>query len=219
MRQVTTILIPLLRQTVLETDWVAMSWRHWVKSWDSGHGSCVNSRAIIRAGVVMAVNTVQNYFSYVRGQSNFVEAARIGKFCSIARQVIIGPGNHNLIAFTTHPFRLSPSYGGLITAAQHEPQRPPPAIGNDVWIDINCVILRGAIIGDGAVVAANSVATGEVPPYAIFGGNPARLIRFRFDMDTVSKKQRICLWDWSKKKLRDCGADFNNPVNFLRRHG
>tara|TARA_R100000935_G_C2813418_1_gene156144 strand:+ start:701 stop:1318 length:618 start_codon:yes stop_codon:yes gene_type:complete len=201
--------------------WMAMNRRHQhqVESWNVSRNASIGYRSIVRAGVEIYGDVVLGDYSYVSGPNSYVEAARIGKFCSIARQVIIGPGNHNLVAVTTHPFRLSPSYGGLITVAQHESQRPPPVIGNDVWIGINCVILRGAMIGDGAVVAANSVVTGEVPPYAIFGGNPARLIRFRFDMDTVSKMQRIRWWDWSEKKLRDCVADFNDPVKFLRRHG
>ncbi|MDO8982376.1 CatB-related O-acetyltransferase [Cypionkella sp.] len=193
--------------------------QHQVESWNVGRQARIGYRAIVRAGVEMGGDVVLGDYSYVSGPRSYVETARIGKFCSIARQVVIGPGNHDLDAVTTHPFPISPAFGGLVAATQSQKQRPPRVIGNDVWIGINSVILRGATIGDGAVVAANSVVAGDVPAYAIVGGSPARLIRYRFDATTIAALQRIQWWDWSEDKLRSHAATFGDTAEFVRRFG
>lgn len=74
-------------------------------------------------------------------------------------------------------------------------------IGNDVWIGDNSIILGGVTVGDGAVIAAGSVVTKDVPDYAIVGGAPAKLIRYRFDGDKISKLKKIAWWNWSEQDV------------------
>jgi len=75
--------------------------------------------------------------------------------------------------------------------------RGPITIGNDVWIGVGAILLPGVTIGDGAIVSAGAVVAGDVPPYAIVGGSPARVLRRRFDSDTIAAMLRIRWWDWS----------------------
>ena len=76
-------------------------------------------------------------------------------------------------------------------------------IGHDVWVGQNAAILSGVTIGNGAVVAGFSVVTKDVPPYAIVGGNPARIIRYRFTPDQIAALLRIAWWDWPEAKVRE----------------
>ncbi|MEW5726856.1 MAG: DapH/DapD/GlmU-related protein, partial [Pseudomonadota bacterium] len=88
----------------------------------------------------------------------------------------------------------------------------PVRIGNDVWIGAAAMILDGVTIGDGAVVAAGAVVTREVPPYAIVGGNPAKVIRYRFPPEIVEELQRIAWWDWPDRRIKDFEPFFYGPI-------
>lgn len=179
----------------------------------------IGRHAIVRKGSQVEGDVVLGDYSYISGPRSFVEAAHIGKFCSIARQVIIGPGDHNLKAVTTHPFPIAPAFGGFVPSARPQTQKEPVVIGNDVWIGVNAVILRGVTIGDGAVVAANAVVTRDVPPYAIVGGSPARHIKDRFVSEVSEALQRIRWWDWSEEELRRNVDQFQDTAAFVRRFG
>lgn len=119
----------------------------------------------------------------------------IGRYCSIGRHVTIAAGDHHTDALTTHPV-------GFKSATR--PRRPPGSlrtskhstteIGNDVWIGDNVVVLSGVHIGDGAVIGANAVVTKDVEPYAIVGGVPAKLIRFRFDEKIITDLLDVKWW-------------------------
>ena len=129
----------------------------------------------------------------------------IGKFCSIASGVkfIMGPANHRISSVTTYPFNV---FGGLWTerTPPHMSQLPfkgDTIIGNDVWIGRESVIMPGVKIGDGAMIAAYSVVTKEVPPYSVFGGNPARQIKKRFDDELTELLLRWKWWDFPPEKL------------------
>jgi acetyltransferase-like isoleucine patch superfamily enzyme len=179
----------------------------------------IGRRAIVRRGTEVGADVVLGDFSYISGPRAYVEAARIGKFCSIARQVVIGPGDHDLSAVTTHPFTVSPAYGGLADVTKQEPQKPPPVIGNDVWIGMNAIVMRGVTIGDGAVVAANSVVTRDVEPYTIVGGVPARPLKRRFSPEIAEALQRSKWWDWPDRVLSERLAEFHAPEDFVRKYG
>lgn len=209
------------RPVVLGTYWRLMNLRrgHSVESWNVGRSVKVGYKSVIRKGVEMGADVVLGDYSYVSGPRTYVESARIGKFCSIARQTVIGVGNHDHSLVTTHPFLISPEFGGIVSTRIAEPQRAAPVIGNDVWIGINSIVMRGVTIGDGAVVAANSVVTRDVPPYAIVGGVPARIIRYRFSPELIAGLQRICWWNWSESKLKERATDFHNPEEFIRKYG
>lgn len=125
----------------------------------------------------------------------------IGKYCSIARGVTIGTGRHPLDALTTHSIVHRECYteNGIIgIAPEHRvsfEQSLPVNIGNDVWIGLNAVIMDGVTVGNGAVIGTNAVVTKDVPPYAIVVGIPAKVLRYRFDGDTIARLEKLRWYD------------------------
>ena len=96
-------------------------------------------------------------------------------------------------------------------------------IGNDVWIGRGCILKctnpnRPLVIGDGAVIASDSVVVKNVPPYAIVGGNPAKIIKFRFSEDVIESLLHIKWWDWSLDKIHDNFKYFNDIDKFIALH-
>ena len=92
-------------------------------------------------------------------------------------------------------------------------------IGNDVWIGWHAIITPGVSIGDGAIIAAGAVVTHDVPPYAIVGGIPAKVIRKRFSDDMIEKLLKIKWWDWSDEKIMENYAYFYQPEKFVAKFG
>lgn len=125
---------------------------------------------------------------------------QIGKFCSIAADVkfFLG-GNHRVDWVTTYPFSTIFKDGSFTNG--HPASKGDIIVGSDVWIGEGAAIMSGVKIGSGAVVAAGSVVTKDIPPFAIFGGNPAKLIKFRFDNDTIDELLKISWWDWPLDKI------------------
>jgi acetyltransferase-like isoleucine patch superfamily enzyme len=129
---------------------------------------------------------------------------KIGKYCSIAGGVTIFlGGNHRPDWVTTYPFSaiadVWPEGSGI---EGHPKSKGDVRIGNDVWLGYKSTIMSGVSVGDGAVVAACAVVTKHVPPYAIVGGNPARIIRYRFDEETIERLMAIKWWDLPAHELR-----------------
>lgn len=127
----------------------------------------------------------------------------IGSFCSIADGVtIFGGGEHNLDWITTYPMRIA---FGLENAGKdgHPASKGNTRIGNDVWLGYGSTVLSGVTIGDGAVIGAGAVIVRDVPAYAVFAGNPARLIRYRFTDEDISALLQIAWWDWPDQKIHD----------------
>jgi virginiamycin A acetyltransferase len=124
----------------------------------------------------------------------------IGRFCSIAKGVtILLKADHRIDWVTTYPFsELWPEASGH---PGHPTTKGEIVIGHDVWIGQDAIIMSGVRIGNGAVVAAGSIVTSDVPAYGIVGGNPARLIRSRFSPEQVSALERIAWWDWPREKI------------------
>ena len=81
------------------------------------------------------------------------------------------------------------------------PLKGDTVVGNDVWIGQNVTVMPGVNIGDGAIIAANSVVTKDIPAYYIAGGNPCKIIRKRFDDELITYLQEIKWWDWSPEKI------------------
>ncbi len=131
----------------------------------------------------------------------------IGKFCSIASGVrfIMGPANHRISSVTTYPFQV---FGGIWSekAPPHLSQLPfkgDTVVGNDVWIGRESVILPGVHIGDGAIIAACSVVTKDVPPYGVVGGDPARLMKKRFSDELIGLLLEWRWWDEPPEQLAE----------------
>ena len=91
-------------------------------------------------------------------------------------------------------------------------------IGNDVWIGNDCTILEGVYVGNGAVIGAHSVVTKDVPPYAIVAGNPARIVKYRFSEDVITKMQKIKWWYWTKQKMEEALPYMSNPEIFADKY-
>lgn len=132
---------------------------------------------------------------------------KIGKFCSIAVEVTIHlGGNHRMDRVSTYPFVGFPDDWPeaefLSVEEVYGVSKGDVIIGNDVWIGYGATILSGVTIGDGAVIGARAVVTKNVEPYAIVAGNPARLLKKRFDEDTITRLLQVKWWDWPIDRIK-----------------
>ena len=145
---------------------------------------------------------------------------RVGRFCAIAKGVVIMlGGDHRVDWVSTYPF--ADVFAEVAALEGHPRTRGDVVIGHDVWIGREALIMSGVTIGHGAVIAARSVVTKDVPPYAIVGGNPAALLRYRFDEATITGLLAIRWWDWPLERILEAapqlmGADV---AAFVRAHG
>ena len=144
----------------------------------------------------------------------------VGKFCSIGGPLnIFLSGNHRVDWISTYPFPAFsdkfPEVGGI---EDYHSNPRDVTIGNDVWIGQNVTIMSGVTIGDGAVIGAYSVVGKSIPPYAIAVGNPARVVRYRFDQQTIDLLLKIQWWNWPIEQIRShcrllCSSDVQEFLN------
>ncbi len=128
----------------------------------------------------------------------------IGNFCSIAcgAKFIFTGANHTLRSISTYPFPIFRAWEESSQVGEAWDKRGDITIGNDVWIGYEAIIMSGVRIGDGAIIGTRAVVTKAVPPYAIVGGVPAKLIRYRYDEPTIEKLLRLKWWDWAPELIQ-----------------
>jgi phosphonate metabolism protein (transferase hexapeptide repeat family) len=168
--------------------------------------------------------TIMGDYSYIVNDGDVIYST-IGKFCSIAAQVRINPGNHPMWrASQSHfTYRASAYFKGEADESEFFDWRREHhvTIGHDVWIGHGVVILAGRKIGTGAVIAAGAVVSKDVEPYTIVGGVPAKEIGRRFNKSIAVRLEELEWWNWDHETLRLRLADFRSLKieAFLEKYG
>ena len=162
---------------------------------------------------VKIVDSTMGDYSYM-GNGSWALHADIGKFCSIANDVFIGMASHTMNFISTSP--LFTEETNIFNQKWIDNDKVSSylrtTIGNDVWIGSRVLIKNGVQIGNGAVIGAGAVVTKNVPPYAIVGGVPAQIIRYRFDADTIKMLENSKWWNWDESIIKKQIALFQSTV-------
>lgn len=150
-------------------------------------------------------------YSYVEPYTTIISAS-IGKYCSIGKCCQIGPWEHPLNYMTTSPQVLRV----ILQRPDLYQDLPEKAeIGNDVWIGSNAIVMGGVKVGNGAVIGAGAIVTKDVPSYAIVVGNPAKIIRYRFQPEEIAWLESLSWWDWTKDEIYGNKGLFLDRENFI----
>jgi acetyltransferase-like isoleucine patch superfamily enzyme len=171
---------------------------------------------------ILSGNIVSTIGSFSYSWSEMIPGVRIGRYCSIAVGLTVPRPRHWFTGVSSSSFASDLGFSIMRSAIRDSgtsyarsypnPQKPMPVIEHDVWIGEFATLMPGIVVGTGAVVAAHAVVTRDVPPYAIVGGNPARIIRYRFAAETVRKLLRSRWWEY---RFADFGGlDLADPEAF-----
>lgn len=165
------------------------------------------------------VNGFIGDYSYCGYDCNFLNV-EIGKFCCISDNVIIGGATHPMHFVSMSSVFLSHKDSSKIKLGSLDYlPKIKTIIGNDVWIGNRVIIKSGVKIGTGAVIGAGSVVTKDVPDYAVVAGNPAKIVRYRFDEKIIHQLLVSKWWELSEENLRKLSPYFDDPVKFLKEVG
>jgi acetyltransferase-like isoleucine patch superfamily enzyme len=153
-----------------------------------------------------------------------VKPVNIGSFCSIASETcFMVCGDHRGDWVSTFPFPAFASFGWFDSTNIREfnTTKGPIVVGNDVWIGKGALILSGVNIGDGAIIGAHAVVSKDVPPYGIAVGNPARVVKYRFDPDIVQKLLTIAWWSWEDYEIQEaihliCSNNIHEFIDYCK---
>lgn len=175
-----------------------------VKDCQLGDNVQINRRNFI-------IDTIIGDYTYT-GSNTTLKHVNMGKFCSISWNVSCGGAFHDYECISTSPFHQLKQFGFV-----DENENVPFSrleIGNDVWIGMNACILPGNVkIGDGAVIGSGSVVTKDVPDYAIVAGNPAKILKYRFDEEIIECLREIKWWNFPRQIIKDNIEIFKNKLN------
>lgn len=154
------------------------------------------------------INGAENFEKHVTHHYPFIgDKLIIGKFCAIAKGVefVMNGANHRMNCASTYPFYImGGDWGNALAPVTKElPLKGDTVVGNDVWIGQNTTILPGVHIGDGAIIGLNSVVASDVPPYTIVAGNPAKIIRKRFDDELIDLLLKLKWWNKSIEEINN----------------
>lgn len=175
--------------------------------------SIISKKARVYSFVQVCGSMIGDY-SYV-GRHSRIVYADIGKFCSIAGEVLLGMGTHTLNNLSTSPIFTEIKNGTGYKWADLTEIKPfrRVKVGNDVWIGTRAMIMGGVTIGDGAVIGAGAIVTKDVPPYAVVAGVPAKIIRNRFLEEEISMIKAQPWWDMPEDFLRNNLSFFQHPLS------
>jgi len=154
--------------------------------------------------------------SYLSANAN-VNNTSIGKFCSIGPNFLCGWGTHPIDGISTSPlfYSTKKTLGYTYSDTDKVVEAAPVVIGNDVFIGANVTVLNGVTIGDGAVIGAGAVVSKDIPPYAVAVGCPIKIVKYRFDENTIARLLRVKWWDRGEAGLRMLGQHFFNIEQIL----
>ena len=166
----------------------------------------------------------KDFESHVTHHYDFIgDKLIIGKFCQIAAGVefVMNGANHQMNAVTAYPFYIFDGWNQNPPAMSELPLKGDTVVGNDVWIGQNVTILPGVNVGDGVIIGLNSTVASDLEPYGVYAGNPARLIRKRFDDELIDLLLRFRWWDKSIDEINRLipiltGSDREYVRNYLR---
>ena len=180
--------------------------------------NCTLDKTTVVYSGSLIVNTQIGKYSYV-GHDCDINATLIGPFCSIANNVVIGAAQHPIDWVSTSPvFEAVKSSGPKKRFSFHPvPQRPRTIIDADVWIGRNAIIMGGVRIGVGCIIGSGAVVTKDLEPYGIYAGVPARLIRYRFEKDTINHLLESKWWSLPDEQIQTLADVITNPIEFIER--
>lgn len=147
-----------------------------------------------------------------------INNTKIGSFCSFGSNISIGGASHTINWVSTSPvFNENKDHIKKKFAHHKFKYSASTVIGNDIWIGDHAMIKAGVTLGDGVIIGMNSVVTKDVPPYEIWAGNPAKLIKKRFDDDIIQALLKIKWWDNDDKTIESMARLFNNIDEFIKK--